>query len=372
VTAPRPDSCDGAVVLGMGRSGTSATTRSLIFAGYHAGSDEQLYAGNDANPVGFFERYSTAALNDEILAKLGGSWFAPPTPERVIEAQEWAGPRIRDLLEQLRAESGPRPLVVKDPRISFLMPLWWPLLEGVLHPVLVVRDPAEVGRSLLLSHGTPLPFALASWELNMRSLIAALNGSAVTVAPYGQMLGSPEVAVSVAACATAFLRPDLRTAVDPQAAPRAFEPELHRNRAAPTEHEQILNRPQEELWKLLRSLPPGNVMLAPAPAALEASPIAGEMVRAEASRVALNAERAAMRDELDAVQNERDELRSAQVALRSTIDRLEARCTDLDRRLATVTHSRSWALTAPLRALGRRARTWRGRLSDQLGLRHGP
>ena len=37
-----------------------------------------------------------------------------------------------------------------------MMPLWQPVIEGVLHPVVVIRDPVEIARSLRLRDGTPL------------------------------------------------------------------------------------------------------------------------------------------------------------------------------------------------------------------------
>jgi hypothetical protein len=47
-------------------------------------------------------------------------------------------------------EAGGAPVVVKDPRIGVLLPLWDDLLRSTLHPVLVVRDPFRASWALRL------------------------------------------------------------------------------------------------------------------------------------------------------------------------------------------------------------------------------
>src|SRR5947209_921634 len=107
----------GAVVLGMGRSGTSVITRALTEAGFYGGLPGELMAPNHANVHGYFEHMSVYAVNEEILRELGGSWFAAPPDAAQIAARGWALPRLREVLEGLLLAAGSSPLVLKDPRI---------------------------------------------------------------------------------------------------------------------------------------------------------------------------------------------------------------------------------------------------------------
>jgi hypothetical protein len=71
----------GVVVLGMGRSGTSAVARMFARAGCFAGREDELLPATEANPAGHFEHSRIVMANEWVLAGLGGSWFDPPSPE---------------------------------------------------------------------------------------------------------------------------------------------------------------------------------------------------------------------------------------------------------------------------------------------------
>ncbi len=65
-------------ILGMMRTGTSAVAGLLDLLGVHFGPKDRLLEPNVANPSGFWEHRGVIALNDELLARLGGSWHTPP------------------------------------------------------------------------------------------------------------------------------------------------------------------------------------------------------------------------------------------------------------------------------------------------------
>jgi hypothetical protein len=67
----------GVVVLGMGRSGTSAVTRTFVSAAFFAGRDEDLMEATDANPTGHWENLYIRRVNEMVLDRLGGTWFDP-------------------------------------------------------------------------------------------------------------------------------------------------------------------------------------------------------------------------------------------------------------------------------------------------------
>lgn len=143
------------LVLGMHRSGTSAVTGVLGLLGFELG--DELLAPQADNPKGFFENVNVVATHDRLLRAFGGSWHDPrPLPvdwarsEAASLAQRELGAITRDLFSR-----GPR-VVLKDPRICRLAPLWLDITsrEGWTPKVIiVVRHPEEVARSLLRRDG---------------------------------------------------------------------------------------------------------------------------------------------------------------------------------------------------------------------------
>ncbi len=253
----------GVVVLGMGRSGTSAVTRAFHLSGYFAGAESELLPGDHSNPTGHFEHWDVYRANEQALARLNGMWFeVPDEVGRHAGDPDYVGP-LRDVLSRLLSEAGESPLVLKDPRIGTLLELWWPLIEDLLHPVLVVRDPLEVAHSLEKRDLTALPVGLAMWELHVTRLLAGLSNRRVTVIPYRSVLEAPRLASRLVAEASATLRPGLRACVDPSNAESALESRHRRNVREELDGEAWLTRHQQRLWQLLGSLAPGATVLHP-------------------------------------------------------------------------------------------------------------
>jgi hypothetical protein len=165
------------LVLGMHRSGTSALARLLNLCG--AALPEALVeASPDVNAAGFWESAELLALHDEILAAAGGPWhdlraFEPAWFEGAVAA----GFRER-LMELLAHEYGDAPLLlVKDPRLCRLLPLWRPVLaEMGIEPLVVipVRNPLEVADSLRERDGFGEGKTLLLW---LRHVLAAERDS---------------------------------------------------------------------------------------------------------------------------------------------------------------------------------------------------
>jgi len=248
----------GVAILGMGRSGTSAVAGTFVAAGYFAGAEEDLLGANEGNPRGHHENLGVLRTNEEVLHELGGSWYRPPDLEVQAAAAQRLSPRLRGEVRRLLSAAGERPLVVKDPRIGVLMPIWRDVLDEYLHPVLVVRDPVEIARSLRRRDGTPLPFGLAMWETHMALVLDYLHERAATVVSHRELLGEPAVAGRVVASASAHLAPSRAEAVDVDSAAAALDPELHRSVARVSDHPQMLTARQAELWALLEALPSGD------------------------------------------------------------------------------------------------------------------
>lgn len=277
----------GVVVLGMHRSGTSAVNGCFRAAGYHVSVDQDIIPADERQPGGYNESRTVVRLNDEILINIGRNWFEPPTDEEFERVMEAGSQLIASALTALQTNAAGAPIALKDPRISIMMPLWGPMIEGLLHPVLVIRDPIEVAASITKREGTPRPIALAGWEMSMAAVLEHLNGRQVTVVHQRELMESPEVAVEIVRSVTELLRPELAARVDPGRAADNLKPSLHRNRSSGVEHYRALTQYQQDLWNFLSSLPAGRQVLA-APAELTiADPDSRTVTRAETERMTL-------------------------------------------------------------------------------------
>ena len=138
------------LVLGMHRSGTSALTRIIGHLGASLPLDPMPETAD--NPCGYWESRSIARFNNRLLesagtrwnddAPLPDAWFADPA--RAADEDEAA-----TLLATVFGDA--KLLVLKDPRVCRLLPLWRNVLaRGGIEPCAVValRDPLEVARSL--------------------------------------------------------------------------------------------------------------------------------------------------------------------------------------------------------------------------------
>ena len=134
-------------VLGMMRTGTSAVAGVLELLGVHFGPEERLLEPNVANPAGFREHTGIIALNDELLARRGGTWYAPPEDRAGWED----APELDDLRRQARgiveSDLATREAWAwKDPRTCLTLPFWQGVVPSLL-PIVCVRGPAETAQS---------------------------------------------------------------------------------------------------------------------------------------------------------------------------------------------------------------------------------
>jgi len=159
------------VVLGPYRSGTSALARVLNLCG--AFLPQRVVAARlGINPKGFWETEAVNDVNARLMQYLGADWnrvgFALPPDGPLLEEFLLNG---RDVLETEYADA---PLIlIKDPRICVLAPLWHRMLEeNGYRPVYVVcvRNPLEVARSL--GNDMPTKLGLALWSDYMRPVEA--------------------------------------------------------------------------------------------------------------------------------------------------------------------------------------------------------
>ena len=139
------------LVVGMHRSGTSAVTRVINLLG--AGIARDLTPPQaDNNERGFWESEAIIGIHDELLAAFGAAWDYPfQLPKNWLQSN-FAREAKRKLAERIGSDfGGGRTLVVKDPRMARLLPLWLELLGELQIESLAVipfRNPLEVADSL--------------------------------------------------------------------------------------------------------------------------------------------------------------------------------------------------------------------------------
>jgi hypothetical protein len=160
-------------VTGMHRSGTSLAARSLDLLGVSLGRRDGLLDPGPDNVAGYWENAEIKELDDVLLAALGGSWDEPPLLAPGWEADpslDGLREQARDVIERAFPDHGRAgPVGFKDPRASLLLPFWRTVVT-VRTTVVVVRDPAEVTRSLATRDGMRASQAALLW---IRYLLAA-------------------------------------------------------------------------------------------------------------------------------------------------------------------------------------------------------
>ena len=157
------------IVIGMHRSGTSATTGALQCLGIQLGS--KLYQGHqNINEKGYFEHSDIADTNEEALLALGSTWddvlLKPDLWWQSEKLKPYAA-RIKYFIQ--RDFQHAKLWAVKDPRVSRLLPWWLSILqdEGISpYFVFVLRSPQAVYCSLKKRDGFSREKAFLLWTLH--------------------------------------------------------------------------------------------------------------------------------------------------------------------------------------------------------------
>jgi hypothetical protein len=147
-TSTPPKQCV-VVVLGVGRSGTSAVTRGLQALGVELG--DRLRPAGGKNPTGFFEDENLLEINRRLRKALG----IKAESVTLIEPQQWRTPAVQALqqeaIEDIRSRFGRSPLWgYKYARTLRLLPFWravFHALELDVRYVMALRNPLSVARS---------------------------------------------------------------------------------------------------------------------------------------------------------------------------------------------------------------------------------
>jgi hypothetical protein len=168
-SATNPSERTAYLVLGMHRSGTSAVTQVLALAG--ASLPENVMAGDEHNAKGYFEPWKIALLNDGRLRAGGAAWddiFAFPFKPLTTKAERTWLNRAEALFEEEYGEV--RYPLLKDPRVTVLMPFWRTVLTELdvgARCVIPVRHPLAVAGSLARRNGFAPEKSVLIWSAYM-------------------------------------------------------------------------------------------------------------------------------------------------------------------------------------------------------------
>jgi hypothetical protein len=144
------------LVAGSGRSGTSLFTGILARLGFHVPQPEVV--ADSTNPRGFSESKWVVDFHTRLLNRAGvqvadarpGAWALTAN----VALDEAVKQELRDWLEEQFRQSDD--VVIKDPRLSWFLPLWRACGEevgAVARFATVVRHPAAVVESKQRSYG---------------------------------------------------------------------------------------------------------------------------------------------------------------------------------------------------------------------------
>ncbi len=179
------------LVLGMHRSGTSALTRVVNLLG--ADVPANLWPANDGNERGYWESRDLTAIQDELMTAVGSDWDqVVRVPAAAFAGDVAAGCEARALAVLRRDLAGSRTFVLKDPRMSLLVPFWTATLARftAAEPVFLVavRNPLEVAASLAKRNGFRPQKSMLLWLRHTLEAERATRGRRRCLVSYDAVL----------------------------------------------------------------------------------------------------------------------------------------------------------------------------------------
>ncbi len=181
-------------IVGVHRSGTSATAGVLQILGLPLGEDEHLLGPGLFNEKGHFEHGKFVAVNNGILHELNSSWrdtkplaldFNSP---KAVEFKE----RIKANLVQYLAN---KPIFgFKDPRLCLLLPLYLQASRELGYmPVIIIvqRKPLEIAASLAKRNEMPQDEALTLIRKYRQGIWSYTKGYRRIMVPFDKLVNNP-------------------------------------------------------------------------------------------------------------------------------------------------------------------------------------
>lgn len=214
-------------IAGMHRSGTSLVAHLLQVCGVYLGDDRDLVPASPANPDGYWEHRQFVALNEDLLAILGGDWGKPatiPEPSSTKWSEDAHLVQLRERAESLGSGfAGHKAWGWKDPRNGLTLPFWFNQFPD-LKVVVCVRHPLEVAASLRrVDPNASIADGVERWAAYYTRLLADAPAQTRLLTHAGSYFAEPTAEIQRIAAfsglslgereinaARAIVRPDLR------------------------------------------------------------------------------------------------------------------------------------------------------------------
>ena len=188
--------CDGVVILGMHRSGTSAIAGMLSMRGLHLGSVDSLLPPKPDNTLGFFERIDVMQANDLLMRFQNITWDSKThkyDADRSLTI-ELNATNFSPGLNALRFFKHPtnHPFLMKDPRLSITLKVWLRLLGTKPAVLFTYRHPLEVALSLHRRENHTIDKSLRLWYVYNRRAIQQSEHLCRVITSYSRLLSHPK------------------------------------------------------------------------------------------------------------------------------------------------------------------------------------
>lgn len=196
VAPPDPNRPTVIVVMGAGRSGTSAITRALVALGVDLGDNQR--AGSGKNPTGFFEDNDILATSSRLKKALGIRGHSL----RLIDEAEFNKPLVQAIQQRAITRLGQRfgrhdLWGYKYARTLRTLPFWQGIHEALdldVRYLLALRNPMSVARSrarINPQRGRQV-WSDMEWLVNVVPYFDRTAGRPRTVVDFDRLLADPE------------------------------------------------------------------------------------------------------------------------------------------------------------------------------------
>lgn len=183
------------VVLGMHRSGTSVLTRAMQTLGGEFG-ERLLPPVEGVNDKGFFEDVDVNATNEELLKAAGSGWHAmTPIDLNCVEAPLLDRLQTRAITVLREKCANNDVFVLKDPRLSRLLPFWQPVFACLnlrVVYVVAVRSPISVVKSLAKVHRFGDEKSYVLWLTHVVAALEDTREQNRVFVDYDRLMDAPE------------------------------------------------------------------------------------------------------------------------------------------------------------------------------------
>lgn len=223
------------IVLGMHRSGTSATAGFFSFLDFFPGF--YLLSSNEFNPRGYFESEQTVLVNDHLLRHFGLSNWDDACPLS-FDTESLSMSKLKDsAINIFRSEyKKQEKKLLKDPRICRLLPFWKEVFSDLgekTQYLITLRNPADVIASLSRRDGMHPNQSALLYAVYLMDAERHSRGEARALVRYAELLNNTQHVLSELDdhLGTAF------SATEPEVLVKAcafLDPELdHKSSSAP-------------------------------------------------------------------------------------------------------------------------------------------